>query len=158
MQSVKTTGQSQIGSRVSERGVPVLDCGHIGSGMIYTEIYSDADGISRFRDADVSFYPTKFAAPGQALGRSDFRACEAGFLSVPSGWDSGWHNAPGDGFTILLKGKIEIEAGSGIVRNFLPGDVWRSTDVEGRGHISRAAGSEGAMVYMTSFVGSPSER
>ena len=126
--------------------------------MIHTEIYSDAGGISHFRDVEIAFSPTNFAAPGPPLGRSDFRACEAGFVSVPAGWDSGWHNAPGDGFTILLKGEIEIETGGGDVRGFLPGDAWRSTDIEGRGHISRAVGSEGATVFMTSFVGALPER
>ena len=126
--------------------------------MKYSEIHSDAHGVSHFRDVEVSFSPGDFDYGDQSARRSDFQAGRAGFVSVPSGWDSGWHNAPGDGFAVLLKGEVEIEAGSGEVRRFLPGDVWRSTDITGRGHISRSVGSEDAVVYMMDFAGSESPR
>ncbi|MGI9522941.1 MAG: hypothetical protein ACR2PG_14985 [Hyphomicrobiaceae bacterium] len=120
--------------------------------MEYAEIYSDTNGVSHFRDVEVSLSPSDFASKNNPVLRSDFLSNDAGFVSVPSGWNSGWHNSPGDGFAILLRGNVEIEVGSGEVRRFSPGEVWRSTDVSGGGHISRIVGDEDATVYMTYFI------
>ena len=125
--------------------------------MIYVKIYADTNGVSCFKDVEVSFAPSDFASGANPLLRSDLLSNDAGFVSVPSRWDSGWHNSPGDGFAILLRGCIEIEVGSGEVREFSPGDVWRSVDVSGRGHISRNVGEEDATVYMT-FLHSEAEQ
>ena len=122
--------------------------------MNYAKIYGDPNGVSHFEDVEVSFTPSDFASKENPVLRSDFLSNEAGFVCVPSGWDSGWHNSPGDGFAILLRGSVEIEVGSGEVRTFSPGEVWRSVDVTGRGHISRSVGDEDAMVYMTFFPSS----
>ena len=120
--------------------------------MIYAEIYADGNGVSHLRDIEVSFSPSDFASKERLVSRSDFQLAEAGFVSIPSFWDSGWHNSPGDGFAILLQGSVEIEVGNGEVRSFSPGDVWRSTDISGRGHISRVVSTENAKVYMTNFA------
>lgn len=122
--------------------------------MNYTKIYNDSNGVSQFQDIEVAFSPGDFASSAHPLLTSGFRSADAGFVSVPSGWDSGWHNAPGDGFAILLQGTVEIEVGSGEIRRFSPGDVWRSTDVSGRGHISRIVGEGDATIFMTVFTGS----
>ena len=119
--------------------------------MIYTEIYSDAEGVSKFRETELPFEPSDFAAEGRPLGRSRFTDGQSGFLDVPAGWDSGWHKAPGDGFAVLIKGEVEIETGSGEVRRFSTGEVWRSTDTNGRGHVSRVVGEENAILHMTYF-------
>ena len=120
--------------------------------MIYVEIYADTNGVSHFRDVEVSFASSELAAKGNPVSTSSFQQSVAGFVSVPAGWNSGWHNSPGDGFAVLLQGSVEIEVGSGEVRRFSPGDVWRSTDVSGKGHVSRVVGTKDANVYMTSFA------
>ena len=119
--------------------------------MIYVEIYADAHGVSHFRDAGVSFASSELATKGNPVSTSSFQQSMAGFVSVPAGWNSGWHNSPGDGYAILLQGTVEIEVGSGEVRRFTTGDIWRSTDVMGRGHISRVVSEEDAVVYMATF-------
>lgn len=119
--------------------------------MIYTEIYSDRDGVSHFRDTELIFEASDFSAKGRPLGRSQFTDGQSGFLTVPAGWDSGWHEAPSDGFAVLIKGEVEIEAGSGEVRRFSAGQVWRSTDTNGRGHVSRVVSEESAVLHMTIF-------
>ena len=121
--------------------------------MIYTEIYADDEGVSRFRDTELTFETGDFSAEGQPLGKSPFIDGQAGFLTVPPGWDSGWHRAPADGFAVLIKGEVEIEAGSGEIRKFTSGDIWRSTDTTGPGHISRVVGTESAVLHMTVFTG-----
>ena len=120
--------------------------------MQYTEIYADDDDVSHFREVEISYSTSEFAAAGRPLGRSIFHGGQSGFLSVPAGWGSGWHQSPGDGFAILLNGQVEIETGDGDVRRFSSGDVWKSTDVTGRGHISRVVSQEDAAVFMTDFT------
>jgi hypothetical protein len=117
--------------------------------MNYAKIYNDPNGVSHFRDVEVSFSPSDFASKTNPVLKSVFLSSDAGFVSVPSGWDSGWHNSPGDGFAILLQGSVEIEVGDGQVRRFSSGEVWRSTDVAGRGHVSRVVSEEDALIYMT---------
>lgn len=85
------------------------------------EIYPDADGVSCFRDVEVAFSPSDVVSGIRPMRRSEFLASECGFLAVPAGWNSGWHNATGDGFAILLQGCVEIEVGSGEVRRLAPG-------------------------------------
>ena len=117
--------------------------------MKYAKIYSDPNGVSHFQDVEVSFDRSEFPPKTTPVLKSELLSNDGFFISVPSGWDSGWHNAPGDGFAILLRGSVEIAVGSGEVRRFSPGEVWRSTDVSGRGHISRVVSEEDAAVYMT---------
>jgi hypothetical protein len=119
--------------------------------MRYVEIFSDLDGVSHFRDAEINFHSAELPSRIDSISESDFTQAKAGFISVASGWDSGWHNSPGDGFAILVHGMVEIEVGTGEVRRFSKGDVWRSTDVSGHGHISRVVGEENAIVYMANF-------
>lgn len=121
--------------------------------MIYTEIYADDQGVSHFRDTELAFETGDFSAEGQPLGKSPFIDGRSGFLTVPAGWNSGWHGAPADGFSVLIKGEVEIETGSGEIRKFTSGDVWRSTDTTGPGHISRVVGTESAILHMTVFSG-----
>lgn len=120
--------------------------------MMYAEIYADTNGVSHFRDAEVSFASSELASKGNPVSTSKFQQTVAGFVSVPAGWNSGWHNSPGDGFAVLLQGSVEIEVGSGEVRCFSPGEVWRSTDVSGKGHVSRVVGTKDAKVYITNFA------
>ena len=131
--------------------VPIV-CLQGSAVVLYVEIYADNDGVSHFREAELSFGRTAdFAAEARPVGKSPFRDGQSGFLTVPAGWNSGWHQAPGDGFAILIRGRVEIEVGDGELRQFSPGDVWRSTDVMGPGHISRNVGSEDAIVHMSVF-------
>lgn len=116
--------------------------------MIYTEIYRDADGRSRFREVAIHLEPDADAP----IIAAATRACTAGFLRIRAGFDSGWHTAPDDGFAILLRGTVEIEVADGAIRRFAPGEVWRSTDTTGCGHISRVIGEEDAQVFMTHFL------
>ncbi len=126
--------------------------------MRYVEIYADPEGVSHFRDTKVDF-PSPELPPGASpIIDSGFAQTMAGFISVPSGWDSGWHNSPGDGYAILLHGVVEIEVGTGEVRRFTTGGIWRSTDVLGRGHISRVVSDEDAVVYMATFNDSENNR
>lgn len=126
--------------------------------MMYSEIYSDANGVSHFRDAEISFASNELASHGNPVSTSDFQPAVAGFVSAPAAWNSGWHNSPGDGFAVLLQGRVEIEVGSGEVRCFSPGDVWRSTDVFGQGHVSRVVGTKDVKVFMTNFASFEGEK
>ena len=117
--------------------------------MLYTEIFTDPEGLSRFREVS-AFYGADDPAAG--ILQTGTQACSAQFLRIRAGFDSGWHHAPDDGFAVLLRGTVEIEVADGEIRRFAPGEVWRSTDTTGRGHVSRVPGPEDAHVFMTHLL------
>jgi len=120
--------------------------------MDYAEIYTDEDDVSHFRDMSVDFTLSEVAPPALPIGASNFwAATEMGFLTVPSGWDGGWHQTPADGFIIILSGEIQVEVGDGEKRRFPSGSVYRHTDRKGPGHNSINLGSEDAVAVMVKF-------
>ncbi len=53
-----------------------------------------------------------------------------------------WHNAPRRQYVITLSGVSEVELGDGTKIRLYPGHILLAEDTEGRGHISRAVGSD----------------
>ena len=104
----------------------------------YAVIYSDSDGRTHFREEFFPLQKTQSADPKTLVLQTPFvDAQKLGFLTIPRGYSSEWHPAPGKRFIIVLSGRAEIEVGSGERRKVGPGDVVLVTDVQGRGHITR---------------------
>ncbi|TYO96117.1 hypothetical protein EDC39_11564 [Geothermobacter ehrlichii] len=102
--------------------------------MRVTRLYTGDDGESRFEDIEVELAdagPIGFLSPAVPVGRLIFRLTDGDY-------DYDWHNAPERQYVIMLEGEVDIEAGSGEVRRFGPGDILLVEDVDGRGHRSRA--------------------
>ena len=102
--------------------------------MIVTRIYSGADGQSHFDELDIPFAVSEAGAMSTKIPIESifFRdTTDAG----PAVWD--YHVAPRRQFVVHLKGRTEIEVGSGEKRVFGPGDVLLADDLTGQGHISR---------------------
>jgi len=117
--------------------------------MKYVEIFSDDNGLSHFRDLEIEFSMGVVAPPALPVGMSEFQtASEVGFLSVPSGWEGGWHQPPTDGYILVLAGELQIEVGDGEVRRFLAGSVWLHKDRKGRGHNTSVVSKEDAKLVM----------
>jgi hypothetical protein len=118
----------------------------------YTEIFSDADGVSHFRDVEVTMALKDLAPPTPAFHVSEFdSAASVGFLRIPPGWGGGWHPAPSDGYVLVLAGTVQIEVGDGELRQFSPGSVWRHKDVAGQGHDSRVIGDREAILSIVNL-------
>jgi hypothetical protein len=106
--------------------------------MKIVRIYTGSDGESHFEDLVLDFVPEGLVGaltPLQAATGIRFR--ETG----PE-YDYDWHTAPRRQYVINLSGGVEIEVGDGSSRRLGPGDVLLAEDVTGRGHKSRAIGTE----------------
>lgn len=120
--------------------------------MNYVEIYADGEGVSHFRDVDIELTRGVVAPPALPLDLSAFRtAAEVGFISIPSGWVGGWHQAPSEGFIFVLAGEVQIEVGDGEIRHFPQGSIWLHKDRNGPGHNSSVISPEDAKLAMVTL-------
>ena len=117
--------------------------------MKYSEMYSDAEGETHFREVEVAFSVVDVAPPAAPMNISDFRSArEVAFISLPAGWGGGWHPAPSVGHIFVLQGEMEVEVSDGEKRRFPQGSVWLHRDLIGKGHDTRVVSKEGAMLAM----------
>ncbi|MFN0038354.1 MAG: cupin domain-containing protein [Burkholderiales bacterium] len=115
----------------------------------YTEMYTDADGETHFRNVQVKLSLVDVAPPAAPMNVSEFRAArEVGFITLPSGWAGGWHPAPSVGHIFVLSGELEVEVSDGEIRRFPQGSVWLHTDLTGKGHDTRVISEGGAVLVM----------
>ena len=97
--------------------------------MKMTRVYSGSDSESHFEEIDVDIGKLQ---PGEGIV----------FRHAPPGDVQDWHVAPRRQYVINLSGESEVEIGDGTKRCFGPGDIFLADDTTGRGHISRAVGSQ----------------
>lgn len=108
----------------------------------YVHLYSDANGVSHFRDETVKLEST----PGPhgdvgALSTYTLRGTQgAQFLALKHGAREDWHTAPRRMFLIVLQGMAQVTASDGEVRRFGPGSMMLMDDPKGKGHITEAVG------------------
>ena len=103
--------------------------------MKVTRVYTGADGQSYFEEIEVDIGKLQ---PGDGII----------FRQAPPGDVHEWHVAPRRQYVINLSGHSEIEIGDGTKRRFGPGDIFLADDTTGRGHISRAVGTQ-PRLYVT---------
>jgi hypothetical protein len=112
-------------------------------GLRYAVVYSDAEGRTYFRDEFFPWQKTQSSEPRTSLMQTPFvDAQKLGFVTLPVGYRSEWHPAPGKRFVVVLSGLAELEVTSGERRKVGPGHVVLVTDVQGRGHITRVLGKQ----------------
>jgi hypothetical protein len=117
--------------------------------MKYSEMYTDADGETHFRDVEVELSLVDIAPPAAPMNVSEFRpAREVGFITLPGAWDGGWHPAPSVGHIFVLKGEMEVEVSDGEKRRFPQGTVWLHRDLTGKGHNTTVVSEDGAVLVM----------
>lgn len=97
--------------------------------MQVTRMYKGSDGISHFEDVKV---PAKLTRVGE-ISRW-FPTDSVLFREVPEGLFLDWHLADNRVFIAILRGRIEVTLGEGVVRQFGPGDIVFAEDQDGRGH------------------------
>ena len=91
--------------------------------------------------------PILYHAPPVHL--SSFNAAsQYAFEIVPPGWYGDWHPAPSRVLAIYLSGQGEIEASDGEIRAIGPGTILLAEDTSGKGHITRATGTEDVLVLI----------
>jgi hypothetical protein len=104
----------------------------------YVRLYEDASGISHFEDVQVDLSDNGSASqlsPTLPVSGMNFRR---NLMS----YDLDWHAAPRRQFIVNLTGGVEITASDGEVRVFGPGSIMLVEDTTGKGHKSKATGTE----------------
>lgn len=106
--------------------------------MRYFRIFADENGESHFEDIDVLLVHER---SGSLL--SDLIPA-SGVIFRESAADQyiDWHPAPRRQLVVTLSGNAEVEASDGEVRQIGPGTVMLAEDTFGKGHITRAVGTE----------------
>jgi hypothetical protein len=118
----------------------------------YVHLYSDANGISHFRDEKLPFAAGARGAAQAAVSSqlSDAQAIASRQLSnapgatlllLKRGAQEDWHRAPRRMYLIVVQGMSEVTAGDGEIRRFGLGSVLLMDDTTGKGHITRAVGN-----------------
>ena len=114
----------------------------------YVHLYSDARGISHFRDEKLTFRSSAaspaasrdLSAPQALLSYPLSRGRGATLLLLKPGAREDWHRAPRRMWLIVVQGAAQVTASDGEVRRFGVGSVLLMDDTTGKGHITLALG------------------
>lgn len=108
----------------------------------YVHLYSDANGVSHFRDETLPLQA--IAGPhgdDHALSTYALQGAQgAQLLALKHGAREDWHTAPRRMFLVVLQGMSEVTASDGEVRRFGPGSMLLMDDLKGKGHVTQAVG------------------
>jgi hypothetical protein len=104
----------------------------------YAHLYNGPDGLAHFRDEEIDLSDGGHGVLSSAILSANGML----FRCNTSSYSLDWHPAPRKAFSINLKGAVEVTASDGEVRVFGPGDIMLADDMGGKGHLSRAAGTE----------------
>ncbi len=104
----------------------------------YVRLHEDAEGISHFEDVEVDLTEggaASMLSPTLPVSGMNFRRNSMAY-------DLDWHPAPRRQFIVNLTGGVEITASDGEVRVFGPGSIMLVEDTTGKGHKSKATGTD----------------
>jgi quercetin dioxygenase-like cupin family protein len=111
--------------------------------MTYPRVYASSDGGSHFQDVAVAQTPTVYVRGIPLVDVSPSYAARAlTFSHLAAGYTSDWHHAPRWQFVVILSGAMAITVSDGEVRDFRPGSVFLVEDTTGKGHRTRARGTD----------------
>ena len=112
--------------------------------LAYVRLYADASGITHFADEQLAL--TSAGAGATAEERlfvhrlGDLKGVM--FARLKAGTNEDWHVAPRRQFMLCVRGIVEITAADGEKRRMTPGQFMLLEDLSGRGHRTRAVGTE----------------
>src|SRR5207253_2034548 len=106
--------------------------------IVVTRIYTGPDGQTHAEEIDA-----KLMSGGGADERSEMiKVTGLQFRRTPPNYFVDWHTAPRRQYVITLSGRGEIELAGGKKIPLGPGHILLAEDLTGKGHISRAVGTE----------------
>ena len=121
--------------------------------MQITEIYSDADRETHFRNVDVELTLRDYAPPSAPVGISaDVPVTSALFLEAPPGWDKSFHATPRLQCAILLSGRVTVTVSDGSTMNVAPGSAILLNDADSKGHLTQVQGNTPARFLLVGFA------
>src|SRR3954465_15386493 len=108
------------------------------SPMKVTRLYTGADGLTKVEEFDVPLKPR-----GGGTGRSEIvGGASLQFRGANQDYNLDWRVAPRRQYVVTLSGESEVELEGGRKIRLGPGHILLAEDTTGKGHISRAAGSD----------------
>jgi hypothetical protein len=106
--------------------------------MKYLRLYSDENGDSHFEDVEIDLRDS-----GRGTDVSEEREAQSvNFALFRETYGFDFHPAPRRRMVVLLTGQLELEASDGERRILGPGSILLAEDTAGKGHKSRAVGTE----------------
>ena len=112
--------------------------------LTYPRVYASPDGETHFQDIAVPMTPAVFV-PGIPLVdvAEPHPVTALTFARLEAGYDGrDWHPAPRRQFVQTMTGAMELTVTDGEVRCFGPGSIFLVEDTTGKGHQTRALGTE----------------
>lgn len=121
-------------------------------------LVEDADGVSHFADLAMPMHSAAFAPPAPPMPVSCTEvATGLLYLILPAGWGGAKHPSPRRQVAMCLSGRVRVEAGSGDVREFGAGAIWRMEDVAGSGHSTTVVGDEDVLLAIVQLPRQPGD-
>jgi hypothetical protein len=112
----------------------------------YSLLFADQEGLTHFRDEYLVWQAVGGAGKPRWLLTPYLDAEKIGFLRFPPGLSIDRHPAPGKRFVMVLAGIVQVEAGDGERRTFVPGSVLLLTDTQGPGHRTNVLGEQDVFI------------
>ena len=105
--------------------------------LFITRLYTGSDNQTHAEDIEATFAPISGRDVAQLM-----KITGAELRRTPAGTVQDWHTAPRRQYVITLSGRGEIEVAGGKRIVSEPGHIELADDLMGKGHITRAVGSE----------------
>ena len=115
---------------------------HQNGGPRIHRVYTGNDGQSHMESFPLDVNPFLDAEGAHGQATELLQSTGIVFRTSPVGYELDWHTAPRRQLMILLRGRVELEVGSGARLQCRPGDVVLAEDTTGQGHITRVVGQE----------------
>ncbi len=115
-----------------------------GGTLSYIRLYTGPDGVSHFAAERLALE----AVPGGQGMEAGLAVNRLGdvkgvlFAQLKAGATEDWHVAPRRQLMVCVHGVVEITAGDGQKRLLRPGQFMLLEDTTGKGHVTRATGTE----------------
>ena len=120
-----------------------------GSGLPYSRLYADADGVSHFDDGELPLSVENYSPPANPMAIHAFQDTQsATFVLLRKGVFEDWHPVPRRQYAVIVSGRVEVTASDGEKRQFGPGMMVLLEDTTGKGHRTRVVGDEDNLTLM----------
>ena len=116
----------------------------------YVRLYADEHGETHLKEEEFIMNNADYAPPAPPLWvgpRS--KATGTTVLAFPVGWFGDYHPVPRPQWMLIMSGAIEVEVSDGEKRTYPAGTITFLEDMNSKGHISRNASNEVAVVMVT---------
>jgi len=120
-----------------------------------TRLYTGADGTTKMEEFEVPLKPQgRGTELSEIVGVTSLQ-----FRRTNQDYDLDWHRAPRRQYVVTLAGESEVELDGGRKIRLGPGHILLAEDTTGKGHISRAIGSDNRLsLFITLADGAQTPR